>query len=114
MAALSGDAARQPEAVKAAFAAGIESQLAALDQGEDAVQTAALRALKIDLMARAVGAIMLSRACPDDSPLAADPAWYAAEGMRAQHAALRRLSDRPCQCGQGIRTAHVENLIGQR
>lgn len=70
MAALSGDAARQPQTVKEAFAAGIESQLAALDQGGDAVQAAALRAMKIDLMARAVGAIMLSRACPDDSPLA--------------------------------------------
>jgi len=70
MAALSGDAARQPEAVKAAFAVGIESQLAALDQGGDAAQSAELRAMKIDLMARAVGAILLSRACPDDSPLA--------------------------------------------
>ena len=73
MAALGGDAARQPEAVRATFAAGIESLLAALGHegapvdGADAGRT---RAKALDLMAHAVGAIVMSRACPDDSPLA--------------------------------------------
>lgn len=73
LAALSGDAARQPESIKAAFAAGIESQLATLesqdgDVGESAKREA--RAKRIDTLAHVVGAIVLSRACPDDSPLA--------------------------------------------
>ncbi len=72
-AALSADAARQPEHVKQVFAEGIESLLAAAMQavaelGQDAQSEA--RAARIDSMAQLVGAIMLSRACPDDSPLA--------------------------------------------
>lgn len=73
MAALSGDAARQPESIKKAFATGIESQLATLaredsDLGESAMREA--RAKRIDTLAHAVGALVLSRACPDDSSLA--------------------------------------------
>lgn len=73
MAALCGDAARQPEPIKAVFSAGIERQLALLEiddttVGEDAKREA--RAMTIDTIAHAVGAIILSRACPDDSPLA--------------------------------------------
>ena len=67
MAALGGDAARQPEAIKATFADGIESLLAALD-GKSAGPKS--RAKLIDALARSVGAIVLSRACPDDSALA--------------------------------------------
>lgn len=73
MAALGGDAARQPEEIRATFAAGIESLLAALSRegtsldGADASQ---VRAKSLDILAHAVGAIVLSRACPDDSPLA--------------------------------------------
>ena len=67
MAALGGDAARQPDAIKATFAAGIESLLAALD-GESAGSKS--REKLIDVLARSVGAIVLSRACPDDSALA--------------------------------------------
>ena len=73
MAALGGDAARQPKGVRAAFADGIESLLALL-QAEGALLGDAaagqVRAGSIDLLTRAVGAIVLSRACPDDSPLA--------------------------------------------
>ncbi|WP_137818362.1 TetR/AcrR family transcriptional regulator [Pseudomonas sp. 2FG] len=73
MAALCGDAARQSEDVKATFAAGIENLLTAL-QHEGAVPGDANqdkgRAKLIDMLAHAVGAIVLSRACPDDSPLA--------------------------------------------
>jgi TetR/AcrR family transcriptional repressor of nem operon len=73
MAALGGDAARQPEAVRATFAAGIESLLAALGHegtpGGDA-DAGRARAKALDLLAHVVGAIVMSRACPDDSPLA--------------------------------------------
>lgn len=71
MAALGGDAARQPEAVRATFAAGVESLLAALTPDdtspEDARRT---RAQYLDLLAHVVGALIMSRACPDDAPLA--------------------------------------------
>lgn len=73
MAALSGDTARQSEDIKATFAAGIENLLTAL-QHKGAVPGDADpdkgRAKVIDLLAHAVGAIVLSRACPDESPLA--------------------------------------------
>jgi TetR/AcrR family transcriptional repressor of nem operon len=73
LAALCGDAARQSEAVKATFAAGLESILAeVLAEGsagtEEALRDARARA--IDTIAHALGALVLSRACPDDSPLA--------------------------------------------
>ena len=73
LAALGGDAARQPAAIKAEFAAGIEGFLAALEAGnitrgsDDPHRT---RAKMIAMLAHSIGAIVLSRACPDDSPLA--------------------------------------------
>lgn len=73
MAALGGDAARQPEAVRATFAAGLESLLAALKPdgtASDGADPGRLRAQSLDILAHAVGAIVMSRACPDDSPLA--------------------------------------------
>ncbi|EHP40991.1 TetR family transcriptional regulator [Cupriavidus basilensis OR16] len=73
MAALCGDAARQPEAIKATFAAGIESLLTALEREGvtlDTLDQRKARAKMIDMLAHSVGAIVLSRACPDDSPLA--------------------------------------------
>jgi TetR/AcrR family transcriptional repressor of nem operon len=73
LAALSGDAARQPKSIKAAFAAGIESQLATLEREDGDMGKAAkreARARRIDTLAHVVGAIVLSRACPDDSTLA--------------------------------------------
>jgi TetR/AcrR family transcriptional regulator, transcriptional repressor for nem operon len=73
LAALSGDAARQPESIKKEFAAGIESQLTILEHEEGAVGKGAereARAKRIDTLAHVVGALVLSRACPDDSPLA--------------------------------------------
>ncbi len=73
LAALSGDAARQPESIKEAFAAGIESQLATLEREDGAMGKIAkreARAKRIDTLAHVVGALVLSRACPDDSPLA--------------------------------------------
>lgn len=73
MAALGADAARQPEAVRATFAAGIESLLAALSTASnspDPADAGETRARYLDTLAHAVGAIVMSRACPDDSPLA--------------------------------------------
>jgi len=73
MAALCGDAARQPESVKETFAAGIERLLATLereDSAEGGNAKRGARARRIDTIAHVVGAIVLSRACPDDSPLA--------------------------------------------
>ncbi|WP_210644927.1 TetR family transcriptional regulator [Pseudomonas sp. Tri1] len=73
MAALCGDAARQSDEVKATFAEGIENALTALGRTaaqQDDEQRQAARAKMIDRLARAVGAVVLSRACPDESPLA--------------------------------------------
>lgn len=73
LAALGGDAARQPEEIKAKFATGIEDLLLALerkDQAPDAMDWRQVRAQRIDMLAHVIGAIVLSRACPDDSPLA--------------------------------------------
>ncbi len=74
MASLCGDAARQSESVKAAFATGVESLLATLANHPDALENdqveAELRARRIEVIAQMVGALVLSRACPDDSPLA--------------------------------------------
>jgi TetR/AcrR family transcriptional repressor of nem operon len=72
MAALGGDAARQPDSVRATFAAGIESLVARLSQeiGPTGTDPAQARARALDMLTHAVGAIVMSRACPDDSPLA--------------------------------------------
>jgi TetR/AcrR family transcriptional repressor of nem operon len=73
MAALGGDAARHPEAVRTTFATGIESMLAALTPADislDGADAGQARAKTLDMLAHAVGAIVMSRACPDDSPLA--------------------------------------------
>jgi len=72
-AALSGDAARQPESIKQTFAAAIESELATRAREDSALSDGAkreARAKRIDTLAHVVGALVLSRACPDDSPLA--------------------------------------------
>lgn len=73
MAALGGDAARQPEPVREAFAEGIENLVAArIQQGGASTESdaAQARARILDVLAHAVGALVMSRACPDDSPLA--------------------------------------------
>lgn len=68
MAALGGDAARQPEAVRSIYACGIETLLAALSGGEAPSEEE--RAELLAMLAHAVGAVIMSRACPDGSPLA--------------------------------------------
>lgn len=72
MAALGGDAARQSDPVKATFAAGIESALAALGRegaSPGDMDRRSARAKMIGLLAQSVGALVLSRSCPDDSAL---------------------------------------------
>lgn len=72
MAALCGDAARQPESIKAVFADGIERQLTVLANNDEIDENVKkqVRAMIIDTIAHAVGAMVLSRSCPDDSRLA--------------------------------------------
>ena len=73
MSALCGDAARQSDELKGAFADGIDRMLQTLVEKYPTVADAApgeTRAKMVDVLAHAVGAIVLSRACPDDSPLA--------------------------------------------
>jgi TetR/AcrR family transcriptional repressor of nem operon len=67
-AALSGEAARLPGDARAVFGAGIGGLFAALEQGLAGRPDA--RAKAISLLAQAVGAVVLSRACPDDASLA--------------------------------------------
>lgn len=73
MAALGGDAARQPDSVRLAFEDGVENLLALLGRkgaSSGPADAARARARLIDVLSHAVGALVLSRACPDDSPLA--------------------------------------------
>jgi TetR/AcrR family transcriptional regulator, transcriptional repressor for nem operon len=71
LAALGADAARQETPVRATFAAGVESLVAILSRAlsKDGIE-GQVRGRSLDLLAHAVGAMVISRACPDDSPLA--------------------------------------------
>ncbi len=72
-AALGADAARQPVQVKSAFEAGLEDLLTALGRDDPEQGSRARReqrAQRLSTFAQLVGALVLSRACPDDSPLA--------------------------------------------
>lgn len=71
MAALCGDAARQSPAVQATFASGIDSMLAAVEGGAIAAgaDQSTARRQAIGLFSQILGALVLSRACPDESPL---------------------------------------------
>lgn len=66
-AALSGEAARFPEEIRAVFGEGIAGLVAALESSLAERPDARVRA--ISLLAQAVGTIVLSRACPDGSAL---------------------------------------------
>lgn len=67
-AALGGDAARLSGDSRTVFGDGIAALVEALEQSLKGRANA--RAQAIGLLAQAVGAIVLSRACPDDSALA--------------------------------------------
>lgn len=79
-AALSGEAARLPEETRTVFGEGIAGLLEAVETGLEGRQGA--RAQAISMLAQAVGAVVLSRACPDTSGLAD-------EILDACHAACR-------------------------
>ncbi len=88
LAALGGDAARQSEAVKATFAAGIEGLLVALEREDvelDAIGRRKARATRIDTLVHLIGAVVLSRACPDDSPLADEILEVCRNALLASH-----------------------------
>jgi TetR/AcrR family transcriptional regulator, transcriptional repressor for nem operon len=68
-AALAGDVGRQSDAVKAVFADGLEGMIRSIEDGLPAGAVSA-RERAINLVTRMVGALMLSRAVPDDSALA--------------------------------------------
>jgi TetR/AcrR family transcriptional repressor of nem operon len=71
-AALSGEAARLPDETRSVFGEGIEGLVDALESSlaADLPSGANARAQAISVLAQAVGAIVLSRACPDTSALA--------------------------------------------
>lgn len=71
MATLGGEAVRQSEQVKAIFANGIETWIGMIGDafGAADMEPAEKRASSIELAARAVGAIVLSRAASSDSSL---------------------------------------------
>jgi TetR/AcrR family transcriptional repressor of nem operon len=72
MAALCGDAARQSTAIQATFAAGIADMLATVEReaGRAGADGPEARSSAIGAFAQMLGAVVLSRACPDDSALA--------------------------------------------
>lgn len=69
-AALAGDVARQPPEIRGVFADGLEAMIASVEarlpDGADR------RARAVEMVVRMVGALMLSRAVPDDRPLASE------------------------------------------
>ncbi len=69
MAALCSDAARQSHSVKETFADGIEQLLTRLESTDETLKTQETRAANLSSIAQMVGALVLSRACPDDSQL---------------------------------------------
>lgn len=98
MSALCGDAARKDDDVRATFAAGIEAQLAVLrnDAGApDGADPAHVRAKRLAIMAQALGAIVLSRACPDDSPLADEVLEASRKAILASLTPRQGATDKP-------------------
>ena len=69
-AALAGDVSRQPEPVRAVFADGLEAMIASVEAGLP--EGEGRREQAVNLVVRMVGALALSRAVPDGSPLAAE------------------------------------------
>ena len=81
-AALGCDAGRQPDSIKAAFADGAEGMIAGLARmrSPETDGAAAARARDINLLAKMVGALILARAAPADSPLGDEILAAALEG----------------------------------
>ncbi|MBT2788421.1 MULTISPECIES: TetR/AcrR family transcriptional regulator [unclassified Halomonas] len=88
MAALSGDAARQSGDVKTMFADGIERSIAEFqrqDAASGGLSQDQARAKMIATFAHVVGALVMSRACPDDSPLADEILQVCCEQILTAH-----------------------------
>jgi TetR/AcrR family transcriptional repressor of nem operon len=85
-AALSGEAARLPEEARGVFGAGIGGLIDGLQASLAASSPADARAQAISLLAQAVGAVVLSRACPDASPLADEILDACRAALKAQTA----------------------------
>ncbi|MBL8771521.1 MAG: TetR/AcrR family transcriptional regulator [Phenylobacterium sp.] len=68
-AALAGEVSRGPPAVRAAFAEGLERMIAEVEGGLSG-ESAERRSRAVALVSGMVGALMLSRAVPEASPLA--------------------------------------------
>jgi TetR/AcrR family transcriptional regulator, transcriptional repressor for nem operon len=69
-AALAGDIGRQSSATRAVFAEGLEQMIQSVQAGLPATGDGSTRDRAVNMVARMVGALLLSRAVPDDSPLA--------------------------------------------
>jgi TetR/AcrR family transcriptional repressor of nem operon len=69
-AALASDVGRQPAAVKAVFARGLEDMIQSIAASLPPTADFSARDRAVNMVARMVGALMLSRAVPDSSPLA--------------------------------------------
>ena len=69
-AALGGDVSRQSDDVRVIFAEGLEQMIGSVAALLPDPDSPATRARAVDLVNRMVGALTLSRAVPDDSPLA--------------------------------------------
>ncbi|RVU12600.1 TetR/AcrR family transcriptional regulator [Methylobacterium oryzihabitans] len=85
LAALSGDAAREPDGARTAFASGIEDLVRLLAVGMPSApdDDPGDRAAAFAVLAQAVGAVILSRACPDTSRLADEILDACRTGCRA-------------------------------
>lgn len=70
IAALGGDAARQDDEIKRVFQTGIVAMVDGFTERLAADGLPHTRANVLSMVAQMVGALMLSRACPDDGPLA--------------------------------------------
>lgn len=92
-AALGADAARQSDDVRRAFALGIEGMIGDFGAGlPEGLTTAERRALAINLVARCVGALLLSRAVPSTDRLAREVLSSALTGALAEVEAARPAS----------------------
>ena len=68
-AALAGDVGRLPKAVKTVFAQGLEDMIRSIEERLPANTDVPGRERAVNAVTRMVGALMLSRAVPDDAPL---------------------------------------------
>lgn len=97
-ATLGGEIARQPDEVKAVFSDGLERIIESLAARQP--ESADARGLAIDLFARMAGAMILARALPDDSPLAAE----ILETIRD-----RALAALPAPAGRGVASSGADS-----